>query len=115
MPRCRSRAVKVHARSVARRHVFEVEIDDRFNEIITARTSDERIEAMDHMIDLLKRISSSDLRLWTFRDQLRDRVATNKEGREDIDITMAMIAQIVNQHLAACTPGSVRRRHEYAR
>ena len=67
------------------------------------------------MIDLLKRIAASDLGLWGFRERLYRPVQSDHESREDFEATNAMIAQIVNAQLAACTPGSVRRRHKLAR
>jgi hypothetical protein len=96
--------VKVHARTVALRRAFECEIEARFNEITATQTTDERAAAMDDMIGLLKRIAASDLRLWSFREQLC-RTLFTPESREDLEATSAMIAQLVNHQLAACTPG----------
>jgi hypothetical protein len=110
MPRCKSRARDIRARSVQLRHAFEAEIEYRFNEILGAKTSEARVEAMAGMIGLLKTIAA-DFDLWTFSDQL---LGPAQCGHEDFE-TLAMIAQIVNARLAACTPGSVRRRHKFAR
>ncbi len=115
MPRCKSRVRKAIARSTQLRRAFEAEIDDRFNEIIGARTSEARIAAMAGMIELLKRIAASDFGLWSFQEYLCRPVVTSNGSREDFETTKAMIAEIVNRHLAACTPGSVRHRPKYAR
>jgi hypothetical protein len=112
MPRCQSRARKAHARSVSLRQTFERNIEAEFAGILSARTSEERLEAMEGMIDLLKTIASSDLGLWTFREHLCRPVAGTQELREDVEATLAMIGQIVNRRLAARTPGSVIRRHK---
>ena len=108
MPRCKNRARSAVAR-------FKAQIDDSFNGILAAATSEERVEAMDGMIALLKRIASSRLGLWTFRDQLCRATASGKHGREDVEATQALIAEIVNKRLAACTPFSVTQRQGMAK
>jgi len=115
MPRCKSRARKIIARSKQLRRAFEAEIDDRFDEFIGARTNEARIEAMAGMIELLKRIAASDFGLWSFQEHLGRPVVRSNGSREDFETTRAMIAEIVNRHLAACTPGSIRDRPKYAR
>jgi hypothetical protein len=107
MPRCKTRARNAIAR-------FAAKIDDNFNDILNAPTSEKRIDAMDAMIILLRSIASSSLGLWRFRDQLCRATTSGKEGQEDVETTMALIAEIVNRHLAACTPDSVIQRPNLA-
>jgi hypothetical protein len=94
------------------RQAFERKIETQFAGILAARTSAERLDAMEGMIELLKGIASSELGLWAFRECLCRPVAGTQELREDVEATLAMIGQIVNRRLAARTPGSVIRRHE---
>ena len=112
MPRCQSRARKAHARSVSLRQAFEREIEAQFAVILAARTSAERLGAMETMIELLKTIAASELGLWTFREQLCPTGANSLEIREEVEATLALIGQIVNRRLAARTPGSVICRHK---
>ena len=106
MPRRENRRRKALARYVTMRDDFNAAIEGRFSAILVAPNSEKRIEATDEMIDLLNIIAASDLGLWPFSDKLcQPPIATsNKECREDIETTFAMIAQIVNRDLAACTP-----------
>jgi hypothetical protein len=67
-----------------------------------------RVKAAEAMVDLLRRVADSNLRVWA--------VARPADGDDPLDeMERAMIAQTVAPRLAGMAPGSVHRRHEFSR
>jgi hypothetical protein len=72
------------------------------------RKDPEALKALEALVDLLRRVAGSDLRVWAIA-----RLAAGDEPLDEEEL--AMIAQTVAPRLAGMTSGSVHRRHEFSR
>ena len=99
-------------RARRRRAQIEEQIEAILERVRNVKTAQERFAAYGELVELLRQITESDFRLWSFSSLLLGLKENGINSQEDNEATNALIAQLVHGRLAASTHGSVHRRQK---